>query len=50
MVDLPCAGTDELAAPLPDAARAAALRGPAARQLADIYPAFAERVFGINAP
>ena len=32
--------------PLPDADRVAALRGPVARQMADIYPAFAERVFG----
>ena len=34
--------------PRPDAARTAALRGPVARQLADIYPAFAERVFGLS--
>jgi glutaconate CoA-transferase subunit B len=31
----------------PDAQRLAALRGPVARQMADIYPAFAERVFGM---
>ncbi len=35
--------------PVPDATRLAALRGPVARQIADIYPAFAERVFGIGA-
>jgi len=35
--------------PRPDATRLAALRGPVARQIADIYPAFAERVFGISA-
>jgi glutaconate CoA-transferase, subunit B len=35
--------------PVPDAARLQALRGPVARQMADIYPAFAERVFGLNA-
>jgi glutaconate CoA-transferase, subunit B len=35
--------------PLPDAQRLAALRGPVARQMADIYPAFAERVFGLVA-
>ena len=34
------------ATPAPDAARLAALRGPVARQIAAIYPAFAERVFG----
>lgn len=34
------------ATPLPDADRVAALRGPVARQMVDIYPAFAERVFG----
>jgi glutaconate CoA-transferase subunit B len=33
----------------PDAARLQALRGPVARQIADIYPAFAERVFGLTA-
>jgi glutaconate CoA-transferase subunit B len=33
--------------PLPGAPRLAALRGPVARQIADIYPAFAERVFGV---
>jgi glutaconate CoA-transferase subunit B len=35
--------------PMPDAARLDALRGPVARQMADIYPAFAERVFGVSA-
>ena len=35
--------------PVPDAARLDALRGPVARQMADIYPAFAERVFGVGA-
>jgi glutaconate CoA-transferase, subunit B len=35
--------------PRPDATRLAALRGPVARQIADIYPAFAERVFGLAA-
>jgi glutaconate CoA-transferase subunit B len=35
--------------PAPDAARLQALRGPVARQMADIYPAFAERVFGLAA-
>jgi glutaconate CoA-transferase, subunit B len=34
--------------PCPDAARLAALRGPVARQMVDIYPAFAERVFGVD--
>lgn len=34
--------------PMPDAARLDVLRGPAARQMADIYPAFAERVFGVT--
>ena len=38
------------ATPTPDAARLQALRGPVARQIADIYPAFAERVFGLAAP
>ena len=38
------------ATPLPDAARMALLRGPVARQMADIYPAFVERVFGAAAP
>lgn len=38
-----------LSTPLPDARRLAALRGPVARQIAAIYPAFAERVFGIAA-
>ena len=33
--------------PRPDATRLAALRGPVAQQIADIYPAFAERVFGL---
>lgn len=33
--------------PRPDAQRLAALRGPVAQQMADIYPAFAERVFGL---
>jgi len=37
------------ATPLPNAERLAALRGPVARQIADIYPAFAERVFGLVA-
>jgi glutaconate CoA-transferase subunit B len=35
--------------PAPDVGRLAALRGPVARQIAGIYPAFAERVFGIAA-
>jgi len=35
--------------PAPDAARLQALRGLVARQMADIYPAFAERVFGLTA-
>jgi glutaconate CoA-transferase subunit B len=35
--------------PEPDAERLQALRGPVARQIADIYPGFAERVFGLNA-
>jgi glutaconate CoA-transferase subunit B len=34
--------------PVPDAARLAALRGPVAEQIAAIYPAFAERVFGVG--
>ncbi len=33
--------------PRPDAGRLAALRGPVARQIADIYPAFAVRVFNL---
>jgi glutaconate CoA-transferase, subunit B len=36
--------------PQPDVARLAALRGPVARQLAGVYPAFARQVFGIGAP
>jgi glutaconate CoA-transferase subunit B len=35
--------------PLPDAQSLATLRGTVARQMADIYPAFAERVFGLRA-
>jgi glutaconate CoA-transferase subunit B len=34
--------------PPPDAERLQALRGPVARQIGNIYPAFAERVFGLN--
>jgi glutaconate CoA-transferase subunit B len=37
------------ATPLPDDARLQALRGPVATQIADIYPAFAEAVFGVRA-
>jgi glutaconate CoA-transferase subunit B len=33
---------------VPDVARLSALRGPVARQMADIYPAFAARVFGMT--
>ena len=32
--------------PAPDAARLALLRGPVAREIAAIYPAFARQVFG----
>jgi glutaconate CoA-transferase subunit B len=32
--------------PLPDAARLALLRGPVAEQIADVYPSFAQQVFG----
>lgn len=32
--------------PVPDAATLALIRGPVAEQIAEIYPAFAERVFG----
>jgi glutaconate CoA-transferase subunit B len=32
---------------LPDAARLALLRGPVARQMAGVYPAFARQVFGV---
>lgn len=37
------------ATPLPDGARLQALRGPVATQMAGIYPAFAEAVFGVRA-
>ena len=33
--------------PVPDAATLALIRGPVAEQIAEIYPAFAERVFGV---
>jgi glutaconate CoA-transferase subunit B len=46
--DFDCAEAVSVTA-LPDAARMDALRGPVARQIADIYPAFADRVFGISA-
>ena len=32
--------------PTPDAARLALLRGPVAAQIAGVYPAFAQQVFG----
>ena len=35
--------------PLPDAKRLALLRGPVARQIARVYPAFAQQVFGAGA-
>jgi len=35
--------------PVPDAATLALIRGPVAEQIAEIYPAFAERVFGTAA-
>ena len=34
--------------PLPDATRLALLRGPVARQIAGVYPAFARQVFGVE--
>ena len=34
----------------PDAARLALLRGPVAEQIADLYPAFAQKVFGTRQP
>ncbi len=34
--------------PTPDAARLALLRGPVATQIADVYPAFARQVFGLQ--
>jgi len=36
--------------PVPDAEELALLRGPVAAQIADIYPAFARRVFGAARP
>jgi glutaconate CoA-transferase subunit B len=47
--DFDCPGSVPVT-PLPDAEGLALLRGPVARQMADIYPAFAERVFGLAAP
>jgi glutaconate CoA-transferase subunit B len=44
--DFDCPSTPPTTAP-PDAARLELLRGPVARQIAAIYPAFAERVFGL---
>jgi glutaconate CoA-transferase subunit B len=35
--------------PSPDAQRLALLRGPVARQIAEVYPGFAQQVFGIDA-
>jgi glutaconate CoA-transferase, subunit B len=35
--------------PVPDAQRLALLRGPVARQMAQVYPAFARQVFGVVA-
>ncbi len=35
--------------PVPDAQRLGLLRGPVATQIADVYPAFAQQVFGITA-
>ncbi len=32
--------------PVPDAATLALIRGPVAEQIAEVYPAFADRVFG----
>ncbi len=46
--DFDCAGAVPTT-PLPDAARMQALRGPVAHQIADIYPAFAQQVFGLAA-
>lgn len=34
--------------PIPDAASLATIRGEVAREIAEIYPAFAERVFGVG--
>ena len=36
--------------PSPDADRLALLRGPVATQIAEVYPAFAQQVFGITPP
>lgn len=44
--DLPEGGVPETAAP--DAETLALIRGPVAQQLAEIYPSFASRVFGID--
>jgi glutaconate CoA-transferase subunit B len=35
---------------LPDAATLALIRGPIAREVAEVYPSFAARIFGITAP
>lgn len=45
--DFDCAGAVPTT-PLPDAARLQALRGPVAQQIAGIYPAFAQQVFGLG--
>jgi len=48
--DVPEAGPADVlpTTELPDAARLALLRGPVARQMAGVYPAFARQVFGVG--